>query len=153
MSVKRCVEAFTVWRGGAPITFTAGQLLEDKHPILTTHSHMFQDVETAAQPRQAQRVEAAVNDPGTVRTLTPPAAPQNPDPGNAQNPDEGNAFDPTQHSNREVLAYLETATEAEALRVLDAEAAAETPRAGICKMRDKVLEDARGRDAAASDNG
>lgn len=75
MSVKRCVEAFTVWRDGTPITFTAGQLLEDRHPILKSHAHLFQDVETAARPRQAQRVEATVNEPGSLRTLTPPPAP------------------------------------------------------------------------------
>ncbi|MFG2589054.1 hypothetical protein [Streptomyces sp. NPDC048438] len=153
MSVKRCVQSFTVWRGGAPITFTAGQLLEEKHPILKTHGHLFQDAATAAQPRQAQRIEAATADPGEHRTLTPPAAPQDPGPGDAENPDEVDAYDPTEHSNREVLAHLETVTEAEALRILDAEEAAETPRAGIRKMREQVLEDARARDqlAAAAD--
>lgn len=153
MSVKRCAEAFTVWRDGTPVTFTAGQLLEDKHPILKTHAHLFQDVETAARPRQAQRIEAATADPGELRSLTPPTPSESPAPGDADDQDEADAFDPAEHSNREVLAYLETATEAEALRVLDAEAAAEAPRAGISKMRDKVLEDARARDqlAAASD--
>ncbi|MFE9381381.1 hypothetical protein [Streptomyces sp. NPDC006855] len=138
MAVQRCVESFTVWRGGVPVTFTAGQLLEEKHPILKTHGHLFQDVATAARPRQAQRVEAAVNDPGTSRNLTPPTEP------GASSPDP---FDPTQHVTKDVLAYLGTVGEAEALRVLDAEAAGEN-RAGIRKVRDQVLEDARARDAA-----
>lgn len=140
MAVQRCVESFTVWQGGAPVTFTAGQLLEDAHPILKTHRHLFQDVTTAARPRQAQRIEAAVDDPGSLRNLTPPSGAS------------GGLYDPAEHSNREVLAYLATATEADALRVLDAEAAAATPRAGICKMREQVLDDARARDAAAAGN-
>ncbi|MFE2555972.1 hypothetical protein ACFXGT_08040 [Streptomyces sp. NPDC059352] len=71
-----------------------------------------------------------------------PADVENQEPG--QN-DEGAAlFDPDQHSNREVLAYLETADEEEALRVLDTEAAGQN-RAGIAKMRDQVLEAARAR--------
>lgn len=140
MAVQRCVESFTVWPNGAPVTFTAGQLIEEKHPILKTHGHLFQDVTTAAQPRQAQRIEAAVDDPGSLRNLTPPSG-------------GGGLYDPAEHSNREVLAYLSTATEAEALRVLDAEAGADTPRAGICKMREQVLDDARARDAAAAGNG
>ncbi|MBK3556298.1 hypothetical protein JHN55_07060 [Streptomyces sp. MBT56] len=140
MAVQRCVESFTVWRGGVPITFTAGQLLEEKHPILKTHGHLFQDVATAARPRQAQRVEAAVNDPGTARALTPPAETKgSPDP---------DTFDPTQHVTKDVLAYLDTVGETEALRVLDAEATGEN-RTGIRKVRDQILEDARARDAAS----
>lgn len=56
------------------------------------------------------------------------------------------AFDPRQHSNREVLAYLDTVGYEEALRVLDLEAnEGDPPRAGIVKNRDKVLEAARAR--------
>lgn len=142
--VQRCVEGFTVWRGGAPITFAAGQLLEDRHPILKTHRHLFQDVATAAQPRQAQRMEAAVNDPGTARELTPPAATTPPDGG----PGPGTEFNPDEHSNREVIEYLATVGEAETLRVLDAEAGGQN-RAGIVKAREKLLEDARTRDQSA----
>ncbi|MEV0470214.1 hypothetical protein [Streptomyces prunicolor] len=58
-------------------------------------------------------------------------------------------FDPREHTNREVLAYLDTVGEQEALRVLDIEAAQDTPRAGICKNREQVLETARARDVAA----
>ncbi|MCX4974219.1 hypothetical protein [Streptomyces sp. NBC_00620] len=56
-------------------------------------------------------------------------------------------FDPSEHSNREVLAYLDTVGEEEALRVLDEEAAGEN-RAGIRKNRDAVIEAARLRDPA-----
>lgn len=149
--VQRCVEAFTVWRDGVPITFTAGQLLEDKHPILKTHQHLFQDVATAAQPRQAQRIEAAVDDPGTARSLTPPATTQGPDDGSDngdQEPEAEPTFDPDKHSNREVIEYLATASEAETLRVLEAEAAGQN-RAGIVKGANKLLEDARVRDQLA----
>ncbi|MFD9047683.1 hypothetical protein [Streptomyces zaomyceticus] len=58
-------------------------------------------------------------------------------------------FDPDQHSNREVLAYLETVDEEEVLRVLDAEATGQN-RAGIAKMRDQVLEAARRRNPAGA---
>lgn len=54
-------------------------------------------------------------------------------------------FDPSEHSNRQVLAYLDTVGEQEAIRVLDEEAAGEN-RAGIRKNRDAVLEAARLRD-------
>ncbi|MGW1246923.1 hypothetical protein [Streptomyces sp. NPDC002535] len=66
--------------------------------------------------------------------------------------DAAEVFDPDQHSNREVLAYLETADEEEALRVLDTEAAGQN-RAGIAKMRDQVLEAARARGPVGSHAG
>ncbi|MFB6423686.1 hypothetical protein ACFCXC_18360 [Streptomyces microflavus] len=160
MSVQRCREAFTIWRGGAPITYTAGQLVPDKDPILGTHGHLFQDVAEAAQrPAQAVPAEAATNEPGQRRSLTPPASVPDPDqdPGGDADSEaaggddpEQTAFDPTSSVTREVLAYLDTVGEAEALRVLDAEAAGED-RAGIRKMREQVLEAARGRDQLATD--
>ncbi len=58
-------------------------------------------------------------------------------------------FDPREHTNREVLAYLESVGYEEALRVLDIEANEGENRAGIGKNRDAVLEAARARDAAA----
>ncbi|MFF9285397.1 hypothetical protein [Streptomyces griseosporeus] len=61
---------------------------------------------------------------------------------------EPELFDPSAHSNREVLAYLDGVGEAEALRVLDAEAAGQN-RSGIAKAREQVLAAARERDAAA----
>ncbi len=160
MAVQRCREAFTIWRDGAPITYTAGQLVPDKDPILKSHGHLFQDVaEAARRPVQSIPAEAATNEPGERRTLTPPATVPNPDEnpeedsggGRGSSPkDDGDetAFDPTSAVTREVLAYLDTVSEAEALRVLDAEAAGEN-RAGIRKVRDQVLEDARARDAAS----
>jgi len=66
-----------------------------------------------------------------------------------QDPEEPSvAFNPDEHSNKEVLAYLDGVGEQEALRVLDTEAAGQN-RAGIAKNRDAVLEAARARDAAS----
>jgi len=56
-------------------------------------------------------------------------------------------FDPQEHTNKEVLAYLSTVGEQEALRVFEREAQGEN-RAGIAKNREQVLEAARARDAA-----
>jgi len=57
-------------------------------------------------------------------------------------------FDPREHTNKEVLAYLDTVGEQEALRVLEVEASEGENRAGIAKNREQVLEAARLRDAA-----
>ncbi|MEU6010933.1 hypothetical protein [Streptomyces sp. NPDC047453] len=92
----------------------------------------------------------------TVRLPVPPASdPEEPadpaEPGDADDQEaevETPLFDPSEHSNREVLAYLDGVGEREALRVLDAEAAGQD-RAGIAKQREQVLEAARARDAAA----
>lgn len=93
----------------------------------------------------------------TVRLPAPPvdgdvpASAQDPADLENQDPDESEEpavlFNSDEHSNREVLAYLDTVTEQEALRVLDTEAAGQN-RAGIAKNRDQVLEAARARDAA-----
>ncbi|MET8707774.1 hypothetical protein [Streptomyces californicus] len=160
MAVQRCREAFTIWRNGAPITYTAGQLVEDKDPILKSHRHLFQDVaEAARRPTQSIPAEAATNEPGERRTLTPPATVPNPDDTPAESRDGGGdpngggdqdeAFDPASAVTREVLAYLDTVGEGEALRVLDAEAAGEN-RSGIRKQREQILEAARGRDQLAT---
>ncbi|MEU3346414.1 hypothetical protein ABZ723_15790 [Streptomyces sp. NPDC006700] len=92
----------------------------------------------------------------TVRLPVPPVPdPEEPgDPAEPGDVDDQEAevetplFDPSEHSNREVLAYLDGVGEREALRVLDAEAAGQN-RAGISKAREQVLEAARARDAAA----
>lgn len=138
--MQSCTESFTIWRNGAPISFTAGQLVDDKHPILKTHRHLFAEPQATHRPGGAEPLrvtEQATADPGTARTLTPPAQAS------------GGAFDPAEHNAKDVLAYLDTVGETEATRVLDAEAAADTPRAGITKVRDKVLADARERDETA----
>lgn len=57
-------------------------------------------------------------------------------------------FDPREHTNKEVLAYLDTVGEQEALRVLEVEASEGENRAGIAKNREQVLEAARLRDEA-----
>lgn len=95
----------------------------------------------------------------TVRLPVPPAADSGAPPGTqdpadleSQDPEKSEElavlFNPDEHSNREVLAYLDTVGQQEALRVLDIEAAGQN-RAGIAKNRDAVLEAARTRDAAA----
>ncbi|ROQ69176.1 hypothetical protein EDD93_3673 [Streptomyces sp. 840.1] len=136
--MQRCTQSFSIWRDGAPVAFVAGQLIDDKHPILKTHRHLFEEPQAThpgATPLRA--VEQTTAEPGTVRTLTPPAVDSGP-------------FNPGEHNAKEVLAYLDTASEAEALRVLDVEAAADSPRAGITKLREKALADARARDEQAS---
>ncbi|MEV1063380.1 hypothetical protein [Streptomyces sp. NPDC050263] len=79
---------------------------------------------------------------GQTPGMEDPAALENQDPE-----EPAVAFNPDEHSNKEVLAYLDTVGEQEALRVLDTEAAGQN-RAGIAKNRDQVLEAARSRDVA-----
>lgn len=58
--------------------------------------------------------------------------------GQARTPAPG-SFDPAQHNADEVLAHLDTADEAEARRVLDAEAEGKN-RKGITGQRDQILD-------------
>ncbi|MEU2764259.1 hypothetical protein [Streptomyces sp. NPDC007094] len=134
----RCIRSFAAYVEGRPRVVKAGTLVIDGDPVVKGREASFESVDAHLQKR-GRGVEATTADPGTVRTLTPPTepGPSTPDP-----------FDPTQHVTKDVLAYLGTVGEAEALRVLDAEAAGEN-RAGIRKVRDQVLEDARARDAAS----
>lgn len=116
--MKRCNESFTIWRDGAPVAFTAGQLVDDKHPILKSHKHLFGELEASsghAPPATLRAVEQATAEPGETRTLTPPA-----DTGGTE-PD-GKPFDPGEHKAPEVIAYLKDADETERARVLAAEA-------------------------------
>jgi hypothetical protein len=119
MAIKRCSESFTIWRDGAPVAFVAGQLVDDKHPILKTHGHLFADPEATprtAPPVQLKPVEEATANPGEQRTLTPPA------PATEVTPPDDKPFDPSEHTTPEVLAYLADASEEERARVLAAEA-------------------------------
>lgn len=112
--MKRCTESFTIWRDGAPVAFVVGQLVDDKHPILKTHKHLFAEPEASsgqAPPAQLRPVEQATADPGENRTLTPPQAPAGDKP-----------FDPGEHTAPQVLAYLKDADDEERARVLAAEA-------------------------------
>lgn len=136
----RCIRSFAAYEGGKPRVVKAGALVADNDPVVKGREGSFQSIDAHLQKR-GRGVEAATADPGTVRTLTPPS-----EPGKDPGPDD--AFDPTQHVTKDVLAYLDTVGETEALRVLDAEAAGEN-RAGIRKVRDQVLKDARARDAAS----
>jgi hypothetical protein len=60
------------------------------------------------------------------------------------------AFDPAAVAAEQVLTYLGTVGETEALRVLDAEAAGKKPRTGILGKREQLLTAARERDAAGA---
>ena len=130
--MKRCTESFTIWRDGAPVSFVAGQLVEDKHPILKSHGHLFAEPQaTAAGPSVLRAVEQATADPGEPRSLTPPApaAPAAPDSG-GKAADGGGPFDPGAHNAPEVVEYLKGADEEERARVLAAEEAGKN-RKGI----------------------
>lgn len=130
--VKRVTEPFTVWRDGMPVAYTAGKLIGDKDPILKTHAHLFEDVETAVQQRPTRKVETATADPGEPRSLTPPT-----ETGPTQEPAD-EPFDPDEHSAPEVLAHLDGADPEEIRRVLDAEEAGQA-RKGITGKRAKLL--------------
>lgn len=80
--------------------------------------------------------------------LLPPVSPviEGFDP-DAADPPLAEVYDPSEHSNREVLAYLADVGEEEAVRVLDAEAAGQN-RAGIAKERETVVAQARVNDEA-----
>ncbi|CBG71873.1 hypothetical protein SCAB_48221 [Streptomyces scabiei 87.22] len=125
--MKRCTESFTIWRDGAPVAFAVGQLVDDKHPILKTHKHLF--AEPTASTGQAtaaalRPAEQATSEPGEKRTLTPPEQ-------TARQAEDGpKPFDPGEHKAPEVLAYLRDADEEERARVLAAEAAGQK-RKGI----------------------
>lgn len=118
--MKRCTESFTIWRDGAPMAFVAGQLLDDKHPILKTHKHLFADPVTIPQhaPAAARTTEQATADPGEARTLTPPA----PGPDDRGDGEGDEPFDPGQHTAPEVVEYLKGADGEERARVLAVEA-------------------------------
>jgi hypothetical protein len=114
--MQRCNESFTIWRNGAPVAFVAGQLIDDKHPILKTHRHLFSEpTATASGPFVLRPAEQATADPGEARTLTPPASPPAP-------ADGGDPFDPGEHTAPEVIEYLKGADDEERARVLAAEA-------------------------------
>lgn len=123
---KRVTSPFSIWVDGSPRVYPGGTLIDDKDPILKTHGHLMEDVETAVAARAARRVEQTTAAPGEVRTLTPPSTP-----GPAE-------YDPGQDTVKGVLARLDQADEAEARRVLAAEDQGQA-RAGILKNRDDIL--------------
>lgn len=82
--------------------------------------------------------------PSPATPADPVVPPEDPEEFEDQEPEEPVVqFDPREHSNREVLAYLDTVGEEEALRVLNIEATEGEDRAGIRKQREAVLEAAR----------
>jgi hypothetical protein len=117
--MKRCTESFTIWRDGAPVAFVAGQLVDDKNPILKTHKHLFAEPEASPGQLTAttmKPVEQTTSEPGERRTLTPPEQTAR------QTADGSKPFDPGEHKAPEVLAYLKDADDEERARVLAAEA-------------------------------
>ncbi|MEV1020703.1 hypothetical protein [Streptomyces sp. NPDC050264] len=110
--------------GGLEFSWRPGQVVE---------------VDDATAAAWADGVRAELVGAGKAGTGAAPAS-------RPQGADEGAPFDPTAAKVDEVLAYLATADEAEALRVLDAESAAKKPRASIVKERDAILAAARERD-------
>jgi hypothetical protein len=117
--MKRCTESFTIWRDGAPVAFAVGQLVDDKHPILKSHKHLFAEPEASTGQMTAavlRPVEQATHEPGEKRTLTPPEQTAR------QSADDRRPFDPGEHKAPEVIAYLKDANEEERARVLAAEA-------------------------------
>jgi hypothetical protein len=125
--MKRCTESFTIWRDGAPVAFAVDQLVDDKHPILKTHKHLFAEPEASTGQSKAaplRPVEQATSEPGEKRALTPPEETAR------QDETEPKPFDPGEHKAPEVLAYLKDADDDERARVLAAEAAGQK-RKGI----------------------
>ncbi|MEU9661925.1 hypothetical protein [Streptomyces chartreusis] len=110
--------------------------------------------EGAEDWQQWVRWSVTVRLPAAAASADGDQAPAPSDPADLENEDpEQEAevttpFDPREHTNKEVLAYLDTVGEQEALRVLEVEATEGENRAGIAKMRDQVLEAARLRDQA-----
>ncbi|MFE9296592.1 hypothetical protein [Streptomyces niveus] len=99
------------------------------------------DETEAAKWADGVRAEYADSTP-PAPALPPGAGVQEPDAGG----DPGEPFDPIEHTVPEVLAYLDTVGESEALRVYELEQAGEN-RAGLGKQKDRVIERARARDA------
>lgn len=130
--MKRCTESFTIWRDGAPVAFTAGQLVDDKHPILKSHKHLFEEP-SGSRPASAftlKPVEQATADPGQQRSLTPPAGAADGDGPSSEQGEDSVTFDPGEHNAPEVIEYLKSADEEERSRVLAAETAGKN-RKGI----------------------
>ncbi|MGW7435708.1 hypothetical protein [Streptomyces sp. NPDC054849] len=132
MPIKRCTAAFSVWVGGSPRVYSGGQLVDEKDPVLKTHGHLFEDVDTHVAARTARQAEAATAAPGEPRTrTTPPPGP----------------YDPGAANVKDVLAHLaETEDEEERRRILDAEEKGQA-RAGILKHRAELLPEASPADA------
>lgn len=96
--------------------------------------------------------EAAKWADGVRAELVDQAPPPPPDPQAPTAPAGGpEVFDPADHSVKEVLAYLDGVGEEEAVRVLQAEENAATPRKGIVGERDTALARARANDQAAAE--
>jgi hypothetical protein len=126
MPIKRCTQAFSVWLDGSPRVYSGGQLVDEKDPVLKTHAHLFEDVDTHVAARRARQVETATAGPGEARTLGAPPSPPEP-------------YDPGADNVKDVLARLaDTEDEDERHRILAAEEQGQA-RAGILKHRDEFV--------------
>lgn len=72
MAIKRCKASFAVIENGAPRVITAGQLVDDKDPVVKGREANFEDVETYVSDHKP-RVEQATADPGEKRSVGQPA--------------------------------------------------------------------------------
>ncbi|MFJ2568175.1 hypothetical protein ACIO02_35520 [Streptomyces sp. NPDC087568] len=101
------------------------------------------DDEAAAAWADGERAELAPDDaPVTAQAALAQTTDEPPGDGGQA---ESGPFDPAAHSVKDVLTHLDTVDEQEALRVLQLEEKADTPRKGILKERDAILEAARER--------
>ncbi|MFJ1782600.1 hypothetical protein ACIOKA_38475 [Streptomyces anulatus] len=80
----------------------------------------------------------------TVADAHLPGSAKDTDPGDQGDGDVG-GFDPAEHTILQVMAHLAEADEDETARVLDLEAKAEKPRAGLIDRRAELVEEARKR--------
>lgn len=98
----------------------------------------------AEQWADGHRAEWADTPP---KLAAPPPAPAD-EPDKDEAPQVLGPFDPAGRNAADVLAYLDTVGEEEAVRVLDAEEAGNA-RAGILKKRDQLVAKAQARDEEA----
>ncbi|EGX60096.1 hypothetical protein SZN_09246 [Streptomyces zinciresistens K42] len=126
-------EPDVVGEDGRPLEVLAATLDEVEAPDGAGGARWVRWSVTVRLPADGDRQTPAPADPAAVQDQEPGAV---------------KAFDPREHTNREVLAYLDGVGEQEALRVLGVEAGEGENRAGIGKLRDQVLQAARERDAA-----
>jgi hypothetical protein len=74
----RCTGGFAVYVDGQPRVFAGGALVADDDPILASHRHLFEPVESHvarrdALPQSAGAVETATAGPGELRQISAPA--------------------------------------------------------------------------------
>lgn len=76
MAVKRAKEAFAVVADGVPRVVRAGDLLDDRDPVVKAHKHLFEDVAANNKPyetRESEPTEQATAKPGEKRSAPRPS--------------------------------------------------------------------------------